>query len=417
MSELLDVEVVGRPEKCYAGQWIPLTLVLHRPEGSGSSVIIKNVDCGDREVQLDTELLPGDVEMRPGDSFQLRLPVRVAHPKTISLDRIIVQVGMPGDDPTNDSALSPAQANLEVLPAIGQDIAIQLESLCAYGKNTKVQLTVDHKGTAHFTDLILTLGPANMIHAGKRVMRFATFVPGQREQLEAVVESDTLEVAMTAMAGATPTSARVSLAIEKVRSGTELQRFQFLEPRRLSADQKTLYLVDGKERLLVEAVRAAYPLQGGEKYELVITPPDSAVTDVHLEEIKGVINVRTKERTSDKRSWRFFLDVTGHDLFSKPERLFYTVTRADEILKGEVHLRLGPERGRYLRLAGALGIAVTLQGIGAFFKFLAKPDYSMEEAVSHFNFGSDYQLLFPFCIPLLWVIFRLWDWLQYRLQI
>ncbi len=75
------------------------------------------------------------------------------------------------------------------------------------------------------------------------------------------------------------------------------------------------------------------------------------------------------------------LNVMSHELFSKPERLFYTVTRPEEKLKGEVHLRLRPDRGRHLRMAGALGVAVSVQGVDALFTFLAKADYSLEEAL------------------------------------
>ena len=412
MSALLDVQLADAPERGYAHEWIPLTVSLHRPADSRSSAVVKNVSCLDRDVQLDTDLLATDVPIGPGEVYQLRLRLKVARPTTVALERINIQAA----DGDRDELVDLPRHSLAVLPSIAREIAVKVEPLCSYESGTKVDLTIKNVGAVQFSELTITLGPESRIQAGKRVIRWGRFNPNQEEHVEVVIAGADFELIMAAAVGGIATEARTVLAVGRVPGRGDRPRFRFLEPRRLSADQKAMYQICGEENRVVEPVRAAFPLQGGEKYLLVITPPDAAVTDVQLEEIKGVVNVRTKERGADKRSWRFLLDVTATDLFSKPERLFYTVTRADETLKGEVHLRLQPPRGRYLRLAGALGVAVTLQGIGTLFKFLAKAEYSMEEAVSHFHFGSDYQLLFPVCIPLLWWAFLAYDWLQYRLQ-
>jgi hypothetical protein len=45
-----------------------------------------------------------------------------------------------------------------------------------------------------------------------------------------------------------------------------------------------------------------------------------------------------------------------------------------------------------------------------------KPNFAVEDALEHFHFASDYQLLFILAIPLAWGGLSLYDWLQYRLR-
>jgi hypothetical protein len=411
---LLEIQTAELPPIAYAGEWIPVTWLLTRPEKSGTNVRIKNVNCPDREVQLDTDLLQSDIEIRPGETYRLTVPVKVGHPKILDLERFVIQVGDATGNPRNDEPVSPPRKELRILPAIAREILISVEPLCAYDQGTKVLLTFDHRGPTLFSDLVITLEPEQAIQAGKRILRRISFGPGEKEQVEAVVNTEKLIIQMVARVQGTQTEAEVTKPIGRLLSRAERPRFRFLEPRRLSLDQKLVARVSGTDLQSVPPVEGAYPLQSGERYQIAITPQDPAVTEISLRDIVGVIHVRNREQAPDKRSWTFLVDVSGNDLFKRPERLFYDVKRGEETLTGEMPVCLLPAWGRHFRLAGVLGVALTVQGIGALVRFLVTADYSLQEALTHFHFNSDYQVFFSLSIPLVWGLLQLFDQLQYR---
>jgi hypothetical protein len=353
-----------------------------------------------------------DIELRPRESYRVAVPLRSPHPKTICLDTVVLQVGdTQGDHPV----LLPAK-QLRILPAIGREITVEVEPLCSYERGTKVQLTFVHRGQTLFTDLVISLGPAEALQAGKPKLCRSSFAPNDEEQMEAVIAGESLEIGLEAMAGNVRTEARLSRPISGVLSRADRPRFRFLEPRRLSLDQKAVYQVSGTELRPVEPVNGAYPLASGEQYQVLISPQDATVTEVTLRDITGVVQVRKTETEADQQSWRFLIAVSSNELFSKPERLFYDVIRGGQKMTGELPLLLRPAWGKHFRLACALGIALTLQGLTVLGRFLVRADFSLEEAFAHFHLGSDYQVLFPLCIPLVWGIIRLWDWIHYQLQ-
>jgi hypothetical protein len=398
----------------YAGEWVPVTLLLTRPEHSGAGVRIKNVSVPDREVQLNTDLLQSDIEVRPGETYRLTVPIKVGHPRTLDLEQFVIQVGDATGDPGKDQGVSPPRKEIRFLPAIAREIMVSVVPLCAYEQGTKVLLTFEHQGATPYTDLAVTLGPEEAIQAGKGTLRRPSFAPGEKEQVEAVVNAERLEIHLAARAEGMQTEAALSQPVGRLLTRAERPRFRFLEPRRLSLDQKAVARVNGSDLQPVQPVEGAYALQCGERYQIAIRPQDPAVTDVRLRDIAGVIHVRKQEQVKDQRSWAFLVDVAWNDLFRRPERLFYDAKRGEETLTGEMPLCLLPGWGRHLRLAGVLGVAVTLQGVGALVRFLVSADYSLPEAVAHFNLSSDYQVLFPFSIPLVWAFLRLSDRLQYR---
>jgi hypothetical protein len=227
-----------------------------------------------------------------------------------------------------------------------------------------------------------------------------------------VVAADLLEIEVAAEVNGRRAAVRLSRPIPRIVGRLE-RRFRFLEPRRLSLDQRAVY-EEGSQRP-VEPVRAAYPLHGGQRYEVVIIPQLPDVTEVKLRDIPGTIHVLKVEEEPARRAWTFLVDVSTKGRFSKPERLFYDVIAKGERLTGEVHLQLMPPRRSHLALAATLGVAITAQGIGALARFLLKPEFSLEDALGHFHIASDYQILFLFSIPAAWGILALYDRLQYRL--
>jgi hypothetical protein len=407
-SQLLEIELPQGEPQAHAGEWVPLTLLLKRPPSSAASAQIKWIFCADREVQFDTDLFQGDVEVRPGEAYRLTIPIRVAIPKTLDLNAIGLQVGTAGE---NDRLESLPSRLLSIQPAIGKEIKVQVEALCSYAQGIKVQLTFTHEGTTRFDDLTITLGPERALAAGKGLIKRPAFGPGDKEQVEVVVAADCLEIDLAAEVNGRRAAVRLSRPIPRLAGRLE-RRFRFLEPRRLSLDQRAVY-EEGSQRP-VDPVRAAYPLYGGQRYEIVIVPQLPDVTEVKLRDIPGTIHVLKVEEESGRRVWKFLVDVSTKGRFSKPERLFYDVIAKGERLTGEVHLQLMPPRRSHLALAATLGIAISAQGIGALARFVLKPEFSLEEALAHFHFASDYQVLFLFSIPAAWGFLVLYDWLQYR---
>jgi hypothetical protein len=408
---ILEVHVTGSSHPAYAGEWVPLALTLRHPDSSAGGVKLKHIACADKEVQLDTDLFPNDLEIRPGETYLLTLPIRVPRPRTVDLDRILIQVGR-DDQPSNDVGVSLPPQLLPVRAAVAREIMVRVKPVCAYECGSKVELSFEHRGATLFEDLAFTVGPDDAIRAGKRVLRRSTFGPGDREQTELVVDTETLTVSAVARAHGEPTEGRWMQPIER-SSGRCGPRFQFLEPRRLSVDDVVVKTQTEAGDVLIAPVTGAYPLHAGVAYEVDIRPRAAGIHNVQLRDIPGVVHVRNAE--ADGGAWKFWLDVKYPERFSKAERLFYDVESSGGPLKGEIGITLRPAWGKHLQLAAALGIAMTVQGVGALLRLLLRQDVSLADAVDHFHIASDYQLLFPLCIPLFWAGLWLYDRIQYRL--
>jgi hypothetical protein len=409
------VEMAGTPAHAYVGEWAPVTLLLQRPESSRSPVRIKHVSSLDRDVQVDIDQLENNVELRPGELYQLTVQLRADSPREVALDRLQIQVGDASGDASRDEAVHPPHVPLQFLPAIGREIVASIESLCSYETATRVCLMLKHDGKTPFTDLTVTLGPASAIESGKRVLHWPEFGPGREERVEVLVRDGELTIDLAARVGPLRTAAQHRRAIARLPGRPQRPQFRFLEPRRLSADLKEVWEVVGSEQRPVTPVHSIYPLHDGGRYLIAITPESAEVEKVELRRIENRVAIRHSERAENGRTWKFLVDVTFSDFVRKPERLYYEVRRKGETLTGELPLCLLASPWRHFRLAGALGAALTFQGVTALAHFLFSLDYSFGDALRHFQITSDYQLLFPLSIPLLWAGLRGYDWLQYRL--
>jgi hypothetical protein len=409
-DRVLDVELAEACEQGYAGEWLPLKVLLRRPPTSATAVRVKFVSCREREVQLNADLLQGDVEIRPGETYRLTVPICVPAPSLLDLGAIVFQVATPG---ALDQLVSLPPRPLAIHPAIGKEVAVRLHSLCAYAEGTKAQLTLTHEGRTRFDDFTVTLGPEGALAAGKRTLRRPAFGPGDSEQIEVVVASDQIGVELSGKVEGRETIARLDHRVPRV-AGRQERRFRFLEPRRLSLDQKSVSEEGGSRP--VEPVHAAYPLHGDQHYQVEIRPQLSDVQKVELHDIPGVVHVLKEETDAGKRVWTFLVDVSAKGRWSKAERLFYDVITPHERLTGEIHLCLKPPRWSHATLAATLGLALTVQGFGALARFLLKPGFSLEDALSDFHLASDYQVLFLLVVPVVWGGLALYDWLQFRLR-
>jgi hypothetical protein len=406
---ILEIDLAEVCERGYAGEWLPLKVLLRRPPSRETAARVKFVSCRTKDVQLDADLLQGDVEIRPGETYRLTIPICVPTPTVLDLGTITFQVATPG---AIDQQVPLTPRPLAIHPAIGKEVKTRLHSLCAYTEGTKAQLTLAHEGRTRFDDFTVTLGPDGALAAGKRVLKRAAFAPGDQEQFEVVIAGDHLDIDLSAQVAGLQTSARLRLPVPRV-AGRQERRFRFLEPRRLSLDQKSVSEEGGRP---VEPVHAAYPLHGDQRYRIVIRPQMADVQKVELHDIPGVVHVLRVESDSGQRAWTFLVDVSTKGRWSKPERLYYDVMTPHERLTGEIHVCLKPPRWSHATLAFTLGLALTVQGFGALARFLLKPDFSLEDALGHFHLASDYQILFLLFVPIALGGLALYDWLQYRFR-
>jgi hypothetical protein len=411
---LLDVKLSADWDRAYAGEWFPLTFELFRSTHDSSPVRLHNLTCADPDVHLDIDLLQQGVTIRPGETYRFIVPLRVLRAKTVDVGMLSLYLGhTDGNGQEIVFPQIPSSKKFVVRPAIGNEITIDIESLCNYDEGTKLLLTLKHKGDSLFSDLTMNLGPAAALRAGKQTVQRTTFHPGEEEQVELVVASAELEVMLSASVKEARSEARRMLRVEPPVSRTE-KRFRFLEPRRLARDQLRLYeaVADGPRRAVAEQ-HGVYLLEGGRKYLVEITPMQPGATGVHLKEIAGLLQVR-KDEKSKEGAWVFVVDVTGPPLLRKPEQLFYEVETAEGKLSGEIPICLKAAAGRYLQVAAALGVAVTAQGAVGVARILHQVDYSLLEAVREFKPAEHFTVFFLLSIPVAWVGLRLIDWLQYQ---
>ena len=409
-GQLLDVELCEPCEQGYAGESLPLKLLLRCPPSRVEGVCVKFISCRDQDVQLNTDLLQGDIQIRPGEAYRLTLPICIQTPKVFDLGAIVFQVATPG---AMDQLVPLPTKSVPIHPAIGKEVKVRLQSLCTYLEGTKAQLTLTHEGRTHYEDFTVTLGPAASLAAGKCLLRYPIFGPGGEAQSEIVVAGDHLEINLSGKVEGRETTALLKWSVPRV-AGRRERRFRFLEPRRLSLDQKSI--TEFGSGRSVEPVHAAYPLRGEQRYQIVVHPQLPDVNEVKLHDIPGSIHVLNTEADAGRRAWTFLVDVSVKSRWSRPERLFYDVVTPHERLTGELHICLKPPRWGHAVLAATLGLALTVQGLGAFARFVLKPEFSLEDALGHFHFASDYQVLFLLSVPMALGGLALYDWLQYRFR-
>jgi hypothetical protein len=417
-QKLVDIRVSPPKGAGYAGEWIPLLLVVTRSSSSGTPVRLRHVTHNEKEIQVDMDLLDREVVIRPGENYRLTVPIRVSQPCVLPLATLGLQVqeidsresqaiGLP-------EAVSFPEQLLEIRPAIGQEIDLQLEPICAYTEGTKVQVTLNHRGMTAFHDWTVNFMPEQAVVAGKGTLQRSRFQPGDRDQVELVVNGTELELVMTASVDGQRTDYRKVLSIKKPHMPDE-RRFRFLEPRRLSTDQITV--CEKESARPVTMIQGHFAVHGGEQYEVLIRPQQGHVSHIKIRDIQGKVHVRNAEEDRNSGGWRFLIDVAASsELFCRPEVLYYDMQGQGDRWTGEIPLSLQPASWRHLRVAAALGVAITIQGVAAAAKFLHKADYDLAEALTDFHWKEDFHLLFLFSIPLIWALFKGYDWVQFRLE-
>jgi hypothetical protein len=171
--------------------------------------------------------------------------------------------------------------------------------------------------------------------------------------------------------------------------------------------------LSGETTAAVDSTQGIYSIHGGNQYHLMIRPQHPGVTKIAVRDIPGVVHVRDSQQTRDG-GWRFVIDVNFAELLRKAEVIYYDVESRGEHLTGEVPICLKPPRFRHWQVAGALGLALTVQGIAAIAKFLHTADFDVTGLASEFRLREDYNLFFLFSIPASLGLLKVVDWVQYR---
>jgi hypothetical protein len=406
----------GPWERAFADEWLPLTLVLERPEACASGARVRHVSCTDPEVQLDLDLLDRNLAVRPGETYRLTVPIRVAHAKTLELNTIALQVHDTARPENRDELVPLPDKQLAVRPSLDKQIRIRLEPLCRYAEGIKVQLTLEHHGSIPFREFRAMLGPEEGVTAGKRTIRRRDFEQGDCEEIEVVVNRDELEVELIAFVDGQRLQSRHNFKVGQPPQHDE-RRFRFLEPRRLSIDQRAVYRVgEDNSRVPIESKGGTFRLHGGQLYEIEIRPQQPGVKSICLHDIPGKLHVRRAEPDIAKGCWKFLVEITFAEVLRKPEILFYEVERAEERLTGEVPLCLIAPSSRRWQVAIALGLTLTLQGFTALVRALNRGEFDFVGVAGDFHPGRNLNLLSLLSIPLIRTGLGCIDWLQYRLR-
>jgi hypothetical protein len=411
------MRLLGPWERAFANEWLPLTLVLERPDTCISGVRVRNVSCDDSAVQLNLDLLDRNLEIRPGETYRLTVPICVTRAKTLELKSIALQVqdaSLP--PPSRDQLVPLPDRQLPIRPAIDRQIRIQLEPLCLYEEGTKVQLTVTHHGSMSFREFRINLGPEDGVSAGKRTVRRPSFEPGDKEEVEVVLNGNELEVDLIGFVGDQRVQSHRSFPVGRPPQHEE-RRFHFLEPRRLSIDHRKIYRIGDDNTLQpVEDKAGAFPLRAGQRYQIEIRPQLPGVKSINLHDIPGKLHVRRRDKDAAQGCWKFQVEVTFAELFRQPEILSYEIEGADERLNGEVALCLLPPVSRSWQVAAALGATLTVQGFVALARVLTRGDLQLLDVFSEIDLTRMFNIASALSIPLAWIVLRGIDWLQYRLR-
>ena len=402
-------------ERVCAGEWLPLVVDMQRNSDGTAFLQLESVTSEDPNIQLNTDLIQPRLEIRPGESYRCTIPLCVVHPQQINLASLVFTFSGSNSDAAAPRILKFKTASklMAVKPAISQEIETTLKPICRYEEGIKVVVTFVHRGSTHFSDWSLSLGPNAAIKAGKPALQRPTFLPGDREQIELVVIGGKLEAVLSATIDGQRGEYRQDLIISAPPS-PDGKRFRFLEPTRLAQDSVRIFRLSGEDKMYAEKRQEAFLLCGGERYLVEIEPRHPGVQEVKLNGLGHQIQVLKSERKGEL--WTFTIDVTAANIFRTSERLYYEVNADSTKLTGEIPICLNPDWMRHWRLALTACALISFQGLAGIARWIANSDYSLASALSEFRPSQHLLLLgMTFSTPFLWGLIKVADWLQYRL--
>jgi len=412
---IIAIKLTAPWERAYAGEWLPMVIEMQRPADSADTLFFESMKCEDPNVQIDTDLVQSRLELRPAEAYRCTVPIRAAHPCQVSLGTFVFAFSKVDPETGRPQVLKfkSAARTMTVKPALNREIETIVKPICRYEEGVKVAVTFTHRGNTPFQDWSLSLGPIAEIKAGKPVIQKALFVPGERESIELVINSDKLDVIHSATINGHRGEFREQFAVSSPPI-PEGKRFRFLEPTRLAQDSIRIFRLVGDDRMFAEKRQEAFVLSGGERYLVEIEPRSAGVREVKLNGLGHQVQVLKTEPKGGV--WTFTIDVAALNVFRAAERLYYEVTAESGKFAGEIPVCLISHWTRHARLAATAGAALSLQGLIGLGKWIGSSEHSVLEAISEFSLSEHLSLIgMTLSTPFLWAGVKVVDWLQYRL--
>ncbi len=411
-SAPLEAKLNFVEEFVFANEWTRVEFLLHCPMNSEGPVEFRNLACKDSSVVLDIDLLQRGITLFPNETYRVLLQVLVSEAKTLKLEDFYFQWKR-GEQRPDISYFGPEV--IQVLPSPSNEIHTEIKPIYTYVDGTKVELSLEHRGTTPFKSVQIRLEPESQVLACKTFFR-GIFKPGTKEQFEAVITSDQIDVVIEAAAFGRKYTTRQSHTVLPPVGRTPEKIFQFLEPRRLSKDQITIEEREGTQKQILP-IRSAYPLVGLHKYDVWIRcPKEVGVTKITPQQIPGRLYVRDFGFDEERQAWHFEVEVTYKNLFRRSDRLHYHVESQSSPLTGEIYLTLLPPEYVPWQAATAMGVALTVQGATSVVNRVMDPESSPFELFSDFQAGRDYPYFFLATIPGVWLVIKLVDMLLHRFR-
>src|ERR1017187_4061330 len=208
----LEVEIAAT---AYAGEWIPLTVRLKRPDCWSTGIEICNISSRDKTIQINDDFLDRAIELRVGETCRLMIPIRVPTRRVLSLDTIYLEIASKENGATSNELFPLPRKMLNVQPSLTKEIKVQLQSICEYAEGTKVALKIEHQGTTVFRNFTLNLSPERAISSGKPVIRLDRFEHGNEESIDLVLKEKELDVNIGVDVESERSSATFTLQVDK----------------------------------------------------------------------------------------------------------------------------------------------------------------------------------------------------------
>ncbi len=373
MNDPITIELLNPTAQAFAGEPLPLHLVIRCPAG-GKETVLRTIRSMKADVaQLDADLFERDTPIGPGEVYRCIVVARFPKPGYFPDPLFVVVAGLD----TAGSLVRVPTPPVRVVPSLSGELRASAESICTYDNGTKVDVTIAHRGATPFDNLRLTIGPLEVVRAGVSDQRRLSFLAGQEIKFTTVVAAGMLTLELDADVGGQrvgPVS--LPLPIPKVRDEETVTPFRFLEPKKLTQAEVCLFTLD-EERAPIRPAIGVFPVRGGgEKYRVDIKPAHPHAQGVKLRGSSGVVEV--SEMPTDAGVWSFQMVVVNTPLFTSPAALHFDVLTPDGSQQGEINLSVRPQSMKLWIVAATAGAAVTVKGATSIIPAILAPNDSFE---------------------------------------
>lgn len=393
-------------------EWYPIRITLASAPSHPHPIRVEDVRVRDNNLILDAKAVQRGAEIAPGEQYVLTVRVKPTLIQAFELSAVGVL--------TSDAPAEPKWLHggaIDVRPSLDAQVYLEVEPLVAYDDvGTRVQVTLHHDGRTVFDDFELeVLDPEATLAAGKERFFRLHLAPGAEESFELVVRRPILRVAMRARTGGTPVQSQPHTYEIAPAERERRQGYSFLDETRLRVDR--VQIVPKGTRMEVPRRGGRPVIRAAEEYTVRIRPRDGDAAQVTLYDVPNVLHVRPGGGRRESGEWEFKIELARSDrLDSYDEDMAYRVELDDgSAHHSDISLMIRPRRGRHARLAFAVGLAFTAQGLWTLGRYVFGQLPPLDEVGAAGWLGNVLDLAGLLSIPTLWVLFRITDELYYWL--